>query len=367
MSSAFDILSNYASDNFTPKIKQIRREIIKEKTKDLRLESESLRSEGRNSHAVVRFNDESLKFATSIPAGVAHSIWELPVEPDGNTLRLWFMLDHLGTYIKDISGFNHNGYLFGHPTLTRTTLNMGFMQTSASPGFPAVVFNSILQEIPTQSGDDIGDPSEIFSSVTGECIVVQNHDDIDFTTSGFNKKFSVCFRFYAFDYSVDATNNGYIFRRFACMRSDANNGWLIAFTDTGNLVFHVYDSSTWYRRRINTLSLNTWYDVVCTYDPAASPRIKIYVNASDTSVDDSGSSFLLPYTTWFHLNIAVNIDTINLTGVGFFRGYIQDFRLYMNRILTGTEVTNLYTNKLTTQNTALGNVAVVNYFTIDPA
>ena len=77
------------------------------------------------------------------------------------------MLDHLGTSIRDISGFQHHGKLFGHPTLHRAPLNLGYLQTSASFGFPAMSFNTAL--------DIVGNP-------TGEYIKVLDHPDLRFST-----------------------------------------------------------------------------------------------------------------------------------------------------------------------------------------
>ena len=124
MSSAFDQITRYTSDPHAARIKEIRQEIAKQRTKGLDLESEDLRAIGRMSHALVKLDDERLKFATTFASNNLHSDYELPIEPDGQYLKLWLMLDHLGTKVTDLSGFGHHGFLKGHPTLHRAPIDM---------------------------------------------------------------------------------------------------------------------------------------------------------------------------------------------------------------------------------------------------
>ena len=347
MSSAFDQITRYTRDPHAARIKEMRQEIAKQRTKSLDLESEDLRAIGRMSHALVKLDDERLKFLTSLPSNTLHSTWELPIEPDGDKLKLWFMLDHLGTKITDLSGFGHHGFLKGHPTLQRASIDMGFRQSSASPATDTMQFNTAL--------DEVGNP-------TGEYVIVPDHEDLQFAQ--YVNGFSIAFRFNSVDFSHDTSFGGIFNRRFASKVDDEDNFWSLVFDDTGDIDFQVSDNGVLYKRDFDLLSLNTWYDVAVTYNPlggsTSADRIKIYVNGVEGS--STSSLGLIPAPSFENdLYIASRYE-----GNGFFRGTISSFMIWMDKVLTSTEVSNLNTNKWTTQNTPHGKVPLINYFTIDP-
>ena len=357
MSSSFDVFSNYTSDSFDKKLKQIRQEILRERTKGLALDSEELRSEGRMTHVVTRFDDERLKFTTTIQSDKTSADFELADYPDGDKMKLFLMMDHLGTTITDISGFGHHGYLQGHPTMHRAPFTMGFQQNLSDPGTPAIQFNTAL--------DAVGNP-------TGEYIIVPDHADLQLASLA--NGFSVAFRFYAVDYSHDVgvikDDDDVIIeefsmnRRFLSKLDDANNAVQIVFDPTGDIDFQVTDGGTLYKRDFDALNLNQWYFTVMTYDPNAgatsTDRIKIYVNGTEGS-SASELSLLLPPTSETDMHIGARWEAN-----GFFRGYIHSFQVF-HKVLNQTEVTNLNTNRFSSLNTALGKIAIVNYFTVDPA
>lgn len=341
----FNVIRKHTSDPNSLRIKLLAQELAKQRSDNTlsELESEDIRSQGRMDHSTIKINDERLKFLTTIP--VDDEPYHMPMEPDGQYLKVWLMMDHLGKTVKDASGFEHDGILKGHPTMHRAPLDMGFQQTTASPAFPAMSFNTAL--------DAVGNP-------TGEHIQVINHPDLQF--SQFSNGFSVAFRFNAVDFSLDTTSGSFN-RRFASKLDDANHHWVIVFDATGDIDFQVTDNGTLYKRDFDLLQLNTWYQVVMTYDPNAgatsADRIKIYVNGLEGS---SASSLTLipPPSTIKNLYIAARH-----AGTGFFRGFIQDFRVYMDKVLTQAEVTNLNNNELSITEIPKGRVFVVNYALIN--
>jgi len=344
MSSGFNTIRKHSSDPHALRFKELAAELAKSKNsasaKDL--QSDDVRSQGRMDHSTIKLNDERLKFVFPINASY-DNYFEFCTEPDFNFLKLWFMLDHLGTKIRDMSGFQHDGILFGHPTLQRAPLNLGYLQTSASFGFPAMTFNTAL--------DTVG-------NYTGEMIKVLDHADLKFTN--YAAGFSICFRFNCADFTQEVTgHDGTFNRRFASKVEDANNHWVILISTGGVIVVQVTQGGVTYQRKASGILLNAWYQVMVTYNPLAgatsADRIKIYVGGSEISASES--IFLIP---------APAIEKDLYIGAryahnGFFRGFIQDFRMYMGKVLTSTEVTNLNNNEITIDSIAKGDIFVIQY------
>ena len=345
MSSGFNVIRKHTSDPNALRIKQLAQELAKQRSDNTssELESEDIRSQGRMDHSTIKINDERLKFLTTIP--VDNEPYHMPNEPDGDKLKIWLMMDHLGRRVLDASGFGHHGNLHGHPTMHRSDLDMGFQQTAAAPAFPAMSFNTAL--------DSVGNP-------TGEHIQVINDPDLQF--SQYSNGFSVAFRFNCVDFSFD-TSSGSFNRRFASKQDDPDNHWVIVFDVTGDIDFQVTDNGTLYKRDIDQLQLNTWYQVVATYDPNAGAtsedRIKIYLDGSEESTE-SQLELIPPPSNIRNLYIASRTNQ-----TGFFRGFIQDFRIYMDKVLTQQEVTNLNTNELSITDIPKGKVFVINYALIN--
>lgn len=346
-SSGFNTIRKHSSDPHALRFKELAAELAKSKnTANANdLESDDVRSQGRMDHSTIKLNDERLKFVFPINASTDY-IFEFPTEPDFDKLKLWFMLDHLGTKIKDMSGFKHDGFLLGHPTLHRAPLNLGYLQTSASFGFPAMSFNTAL--------DTVG-------NYTGEHIRVPDHPDLRF--SNFATGFSVCFRFSCAEFAREDTDEGIFNRRFASKLDDANNHWVIIIDELGGLVAQVTHNGVLYQRDVDDLELSpAWYQVMMTYNPNAgatsADRIKIYVGGNEVSSPTNISLIPAPVT---QKDLFIGA---RYAGNGFFRGFIQDFRIYMNKVLTPTECFNLNANEITIDDIPKGHVFIIQYATI---
>src|SRR5688572_12000711 len=86
------------------------------------LDVSDLRSIGKMSRHIVKVDSDRLAFAITIPKTRQYYF---PLEGPGyEPLKLWYLFDHLGTTIRDISGHDHNGTLLGHPTMERAPINM---------------------------------------------------------------------------------------------------------------------------------------------------------------------------------------------------------------------------------------------------
>jgi hypothetical protein len=94
---------------------------------------------------------------------------------------------------------------------------------------------------------------------------------------------------------------------------------------------HFRSGGTWYRTPIlQSLSANTWYHIVGTYDGT---DLKVYVNGIE---DNSTSASVIPENNTNNVHIGSTTAASS-----FFDGKIDDVRIY-NRALTATDVTSLY-------------------------
>jgi Concanavalin A-like lectin/glucanases superfamily len=336
-SSGFSVIRRHSSDATGIRIKELTQELARQRSQisGSQLETDDVRSQGRMDHSTIKINDERLKFIDLLSNDPSIN-YEFPQEPDFNFLKVWFMLDHLGTRMRDMSGFGNDAIIQGHPTLRRANLIMGFGSTDLAGGTPTMLFNS---------------GTDVVSQRNGEYIYIIDNPSVQFTL--FPTGFSIAFRFNCLDFSNHISLDGLTFgRRFAAKTDNATNGWnLIVYpTNTagtnGGVEFQVVHNNVTYKRRTTGYNINTWYQVIITYDPNAgstnAARIKIYTAGTENSLDGT-ATLILPTQTNLRIG-ARDFET------GFFYGYIHDFRLYMGKVLTTTEVTNLNQNEVTIDN-----------------
>ena len=319
------------------------------------METDDVRSMGRMDHSTIKLNDERLKFITTLQGANTDFFYEFPTEPDFNFLKVWFMLDHLGRRMRDMSGLGNDAFISGHPTLRRSGLDMGFQQTASGGGMsatPVMLFNS---------------GTDVVSQLNGEYIWVPDKPAIQFIL--FPVGFSICLRFNCLNfnqyYSPSLGFSNY--RRLVTKRDDLANAWAFTVYPTnaegtqGGVEFEIMHDNVAYSRRTTGYNINTYYQVVVTYDPnvTADQRIKIYTGGIENSI---------PSTFGNNLNSITNLR-IGARGAesGFFYGYIQDFRLYMGKVLTQAEITNLNSNELSIDSILKGRLFVVQYALVSGA
>lgn len=349
-STSFNVIRKHSLDATGVRIKELTQALAtaRSKLEGSQLETDDVRSQGRMDHSTIKLNDQRLSFGTVINADNTDFFYEFPNEPDLDKLKVWIMLDHLGARVRDISGFQNDAYVSGHPTLRRAYLNLGFQQLDTSPATPVMLFNS---------------GTDVVSQTDGEYIWVPDNESIQFTK--FDDGFSIHFRFNCLNFAQHYTNDGGRYsRRFASKTDNIDtDGWSVlvyASSDTpnmGGIEFEIMDNGIEYARKTYGYSVGLWYQVVVTYDPKAgntsAERIKIYTGGNENAVDSTFGTIL---STTTNLRIGARSS-----GTGFFHGYIHDFRLYMGKVLTQEEVTNLNNNELTIDNIEKGHVFVVQY------
>lgn len=355
-SSGFNVIRRHSSDEASVRIKELTQALAKQAS-DLagsQLETDDIRSQGRMDHSTIKLNDESLKFITTLPSSDTDYFYEFPTEPDHNYLKVWFMLDHLGARMRDMSGFGNDAIIAGHPTLRRVSIDIGFQQTAAGGGEPAtpvMLFNS---------GQDV------VSSTNGEYIWIPDNESIQFTK--FPAGFSIHFRFASLNFNNHISEEfGFFLRRFAAKTDDALNGWnMVLFPTnaqgtTGGIEMNVLHDGVTYKRRTTGYSVFLVYQIVVTYNPnvTADERIKIYTGGVEDSIPGTSELIIPSYT-----NLRIGARD---SGTGFFYGHLQDFRMYMGKVLTQTEVTNISDNDMTIDNIPKGHSFIIQYAMVSQA
>ena len=350
MSSGFDVIRRHSSNKAGVRIKELTQELARRKSElaGTVLETDDVRSQGRMDHSTIKLNDERLKFASTLSSSNTDFFYEFQIEPDFNFLKVWIMLDHLGTRIRDMSGFANDARVEGHPTLRRENLDLGFQQTSPqTAATPTMLFNS---------------GTDVVSQTNGEYIWIQDNPSIQFIQ--FPAGFSIALRFKCLDFNsyfsppLNITN----FRRLATKRDDTTNGWALTVFPTnvdgtqGGVEFEILHNNVQYSKRTTGYTAGLWYQTIITYDPTqalAANRIKIYTAGVENSVTSTFGN---------NLNTTTNLR-IGARGSesGFFYGYIHDYRMYMGKVLTQSEITNLNSNELTIDNITKGHSFVVQY------
>jgi hypothetical protein len=353
--SSFNTIRRHSSNAADIRLKELTQELARQKSDAAgsELETDDIRSQGRMDHSTIKLNDERLKFITKLGGANTDFFYEFPTEPDFNFLKVWFMLDHLGARMRDMSGLGNDAFISGHPTLRRAGLDLGFQQTAAGGGTsatPVMLFNS---------------GTDVVSQRNGEYIWIPDNDSIKFIQ--FPVGFSITFRFNCLDFNNHITEFGPFLRRFASKTDDVSNGWNLVVYPTntegtiGGIEMNILHNGVIYQRRTTGYALNTWYQVVVTYNPAAAAdqRIKIYTSGIENSLTGI-TTIALPTQTNLRIG-ARDFET------GFFYGYIHDFRVYMGKVLTQTEVTNINQNEMTIDNITKGRTFVIQYAMVSQA
>lgn len=343
MSTVISRIRQFTSKDLQFKIKELMDKFVKSTLANSTLNLSDLRSVGAMSRHIVKYDDERLQFVNAIPNDRQ---FYYPLEGPGyDGLSFWFMMDHLGTKVKDLSGKGHDGILLGHPTMRRIPIDLGYLQDPTNPGAPAIEFNG--------GGDSV-------SATEGEAIQIPDHPDIQTKnkTNGFT--FTFTFNSYTFDQHVGP---GFNFnRRFLNKRDDADHSVVLAFGTGGDVEFSVFDDNIEYVMDLEALNINQIYRVAARYDPnggsTSADRISMFLNGTDQSSGSTPGLFIPPTLPNTDMYVASRDQ-----GRAWFQGIIQDLRMY-NRALTDTEIANLNTNGLTILPIPKGQVAMVNNYVL---
>lgn len=265
-----------------------------------------------------------------------------PLEPDGDIVVGLWKLDHNGRYAADASGFANHMTIIGNPRLKKG------IDIAGLGGSLYMVF------------DD-----------NNRCYIA---DKPKLNSTSYRNGFSLTARIYPFDISdSDVSAGGLRYRHIVSKHDDTtgDNGYAMAVTPDGHVVFTIWRNGT-------GLSVTTAAGVIVvntTTDPITSYDLAVTVSMDGRGIPTAAKLYVnnVGYTTitTSHLPLMEG-DTLKALRVGAlfpynddiqkpwykWKGGIQDFRIYREKVLSDTEVSNYYTNKITIRNIAYGQAAL---------
>jgi len=306
--------------------KKLAKSLVGEQTDKLE-GKEDIYSAGQDVDTVVKFHsfssNKSFDFLTD---------YYPPFEPDGDKLKVWVRGTNLGNYLRDWSELDRIINLYGDPMLIDgTPFDLGIHDGDTKS--IALRFNR-----PTSDNENL------------EYINIEDSADISVSGITTGISYFVRVRLFAFD------TQGSFTRTLLAKYDDASNGVLIQVTSDGRLKFIIKRAGTEYRSQTaaSTLVTDTVYDIWCTY--ANSGNVShVYVNNVDKSLTDPGSP------TWPTASTDMFIMTRE-TGNGHIYGDLYDFRTYREKVVSGTEVGYMNTNKWTIADIPFGQVMLSDYW-----
>jgi len=271
------------------------------------------------------------------------STYTHPLEPDLQYLVCWIKAGRAtGNIIKDQSGFHNDASVHGDPILVDGTLNLGLNTIGTKS--TAVRYNR---------------PGSIFEN--DEYITIPDASNIqtDAIVTGFSEFIRVR------PLSIDEDDGMSITLIEKIDDSTPNDARMLQVRDTGRLLYVVKDGGTTYAKwtATNTVTERNKttglpFDIVCTYT-VSGHVIHIYVDGVDQTLTDFTGS-----VNW-HDDLTNHELNLFRRGKGSSGGHVYgdlyDYRLYAEKVLSSTEVTRLYTNKLSISNIGFGKVAVIDH------
>ena len=340
---SFQDFRKYSSSRQNSKIKALLQRLEKFESEANPVENNNLFALGFTSRNFLTFHD-NLAFSR-LHTLAEDDDYKLTAEPDGNLFKLWFTFDGI-TELEDQALWGHIGTIFGDSGCD--ALAEGVYEGIGAGGTICKRFNgtnNYIQVLPS------------------EHLTINNRP-----------QFSIFIRFKVDDVTQDQT----LFEKY-----DDLNGLFAykAIITNRRVVFMVSVNGTGYTK-VNSANLvnNTWYDVWMRRDNL---NLTVYVNGSDATAGLNSAGFSEQgfssggFTTRFPpvefdpIPTSTGVGTSLLIGVdgtlqSFFKGYIQDFRIWA-KLVTPTEISNQWTNKVSISNIAFERCAVVGYAPIRSA
>lgn len=314
------------------------------------------RSEGGIGRSYIKFCDtELVRLDNSLTSTLIPTIQSAPtLEPDNNYCKLLVDFDNSGGTIPDYSNFNHPAHMHG---VSRLWWGIRY-------GYGPLSLETIF--------DGRTNYAEI-----------DDHSDLNFD----NNDFSLMFRFLPFDLTMSAVHKMVIVAKKDSSDTSGNIWYAFELGTDGSATFNL-SLSTVDKYSITipagTITATPYdevtpdtprFDVVITFE-FITRTLKVYINnlafttVSNTISDDSiipdyeGYDLLIGrYTAPVGKPITLpqipDVDPIRLFSKLYF-GTFQQLKFWKGKVLTSSEVTNHYTNKVTISNIPFGEVAIPN-------
>ncbi len=351
MSSFLSEIRKGSTNKTSRVVNQISKEIQKLKAQNVVIEDEGLIDNGKTVKGRVVIDGTKLIYSRQISTTIpTHKV---PVEPDREFLTFWTKANHTGLNLIDSSRFdniitvNNNRHLCLGDS---GGLDLGYLgKKNGVNSVPAWILNGINES--AQVDDDTR--LQIKSTVTG------------FSITAWIKPASF-------------TTHNSIERRIVAKTDDANNAYALFVTPTNKaaVAFKHADGTQFKVETPASLVANTWYFIAATFKSSATKEAKIYLNGtvsttaySPTVTYPDSASFPSTKLQLFGNGIAQLQDPV-LTDLplsqtrgdtGDFHGQIRDVRIWREKILSQTEITQFNTNRVSISNLALGESHIAGF------
>jgi hypothetical protein len=262
-------------------------------------------------------------------------------QPDGDaTCRLWLKGYNLGNQLRDWSGMERPGTLFGDPILVDGgPFDYGIFDGSIKS--TAIRFNR-----PT-------------SSLVNDEYITVPYDIRHRAAEGLATGISFFIRFRLFSLASEGGLNLTLFEKTDNTAQD--DGVILKAQSDGKLFLHFKKAASIFSKETaaGTVTTNTVYDLWVTYTVSGNV-LHIYIDNVDKTLSATAD------TPNFH-GTTSNIDWwIFRRGEGSNGGHIYgdfyDFMVLREKIVSATDVSRHFTNKWTTANISFGKVIIADYF-----
>jgi hypothetical protein len=299
---------------------------------------EDIYADGQDVESALKYHN--FVMAKKFPISPTNVEYYSTFEPDSDKLRLWLIGRSLGTFLRDYSEEERIASLHGDPILIDgTPFDWGITETSGGDT------KSIAMRMNRPT-----------SALEGEDYITITHDTRIRASEALSTGISFFIRFRVFSLSQQ---NGY--DRTLFEKTDNNpvtDGVQIQVDSGGRIEFHVENSNVQYNvETVTPIALDTVYDLWCTFNKTGNVQ-KIYLNGVDQSLQASAGPSFHPDTT----NLDVTVFSVGAgIAAGSVYGDFYDFRIYREKIVSPTEVSQMWANKWTISNVPFGQVAISNY------
>jgi len=264
-------------------------------------------------------------------------------EPDHDKVKVWIRARNTGTTIRDLSGYNNTAYLYGDPIMVDGLQDIG-CNTNGTKSL-AIRFNRTTSPYENQEYISIPDSAntQIDELVTGH---------------------SEFIRFKIYSLADQGGLSPTLFEKVD--DSTPVNARMLQIRNNGALLYVVLDGGTAYAKLTpaDTIIPNIFedidpYDVFTSYN-ASTHEIKIYL--------DGVSQTLTTFTGQINWQEDETLHDMSIfrRGYGSTGGYVYgdffDYRLYAEKIVSQTEVSQMFVNKWTIWAVPFGQCMIPDHF-----
>jgi len=323
---------------FVQLMKKVNQNIVKQQTDTIDSDNEDIFSAGQDM-------DSSIKFHSELSAANKFSFtkdYYAPFEPDGRIVKCWIRGTGLGNALQDISGFNNNAQIHGDPTLVDGSIDLGY--TTGTPKSIALRLNR---------------PSSAFTNAEWLQIPDTASMRINTLTTGFSE-FS---RLRIFSLADQNNRSPTVYQKID--DNTPNDARMLQIKSDGSIIYIVKDGGSTVAKQTatGTVSANSFtgnpYDIFTTY-AVSGGVIHIYLDGVDKTLTNFTGSVnwqdTLTNHDWFGFRRGEGSDG------GYLYGDFYDYKPYMERVLTSTEVSRHFTNKWSISNIPFGQVELTDYY-----